>query len=83
MIISLLLSVFLSFVNFMIGLLPTTGLPAGIVSGVNGFFQYVYQFNGFFPIDMAITMIGYTAVFWGIIFAWDASHWIIRLIRGQ
>lgn len=83
MIITILLRIYLAFISFLVGTLPTGGLPSGVSSGITGFFQYVYQFNNIFPIDTALTLLGFTAIFWGIIFSWDLVKWMIHLIRGN
>jgi hypothetical protein len=83
MITGALLTILSNFFSFMIGLLPQTGLPSAINSGLAAFFQSVYQYNGFFPIDTAIQVIGYAAVFWGIVVAWKIIKYFIHLIRGN
>lgn len=83
MITSLLITLLINSANFVFGLLPTSGLPVAITTGLSNFLQYVYQFNGIFPIDTAFTLLGYTAIFWGIILLFDFGKWFIHLIRGN
>ena len=83
MIIGLLLSTILVFINFVFGLLPIADLPSGVITGINAFFASVYQFNSVFPIDTAITLLVFTAGFWAVIFLWDFFRWLIHLIRGN
>ena len=53
MILGFILQVFWGIIADALNQLPTTGLPASINSGLAAFFQFVYQFNGFFPVDTA------------------------------
>jgi len=83
MITTLLLTVFLGFFNFIVALLPTTGLPAAVNTNVAAFFQSVYGYNHVFPIDTAITLIGYAAAFWVIILLWHILKFFVHLVRGN
>jgi len=83
MITGLLLSIFLSFLNFVLGLLPTASLSSSITTGLTNFTSYVLQFNGFFPVDTAITLVGYAVAFWVLVFGFDFFKWLIHLIRGN
>jgi len=83
MITGLLLLILLSFLNFILGLFPVASVDSTVTSGVTSFVNYVYQFNGFFPVDTAITLIGLTVSFWILVFAFDFLKWVIHLIRGN
>jgi len=83
MITSLLIQTLLIFFNFILGLLPTASLNSSITAGVTNFVNYVYQFNAFFPVDTAITLLSYTVAFWVIVFLWDFLKFLLHLIRGN
>lgn len=83
MITGLFLTIFLGFLNFVFGLLPIASLNSAITSGLTSFVNYVYQYNVFFPVDTAIILIGYTALFWVLVFGFDFFKWLIHLIRGN
>jgi len=83
MITTIFLTIFLSFINFVFGLLPTANLDGSIATGLTNFVNYVYQYNGFFPIDTAIQLVIWTAAFWIVVFAFDFFKWLIHLIRGN
>jgi len=83
MITGLLLSILLGFLNFILGLLPTATLDTSLSSGITSFVTYVYQFNGFFPIDTALKLVGYAVAFWLLVFSWDFFKWVVHLIRGN
>jgi len=83
MIIGFLLTIFLGFLNFVLGLFPTASLSTSITTGLTNFVNYIYQFNGFFPVDTAITLVGYAVAFWILVFTFDFFKWLIHLIRGN
>jgi len=83
MIIGALLSLLYYVFNFLLGLLPTAGFSTSITDGIHNFFAAVYSYNGFFPIDTAFTLIGFSVTFWLIVFSWDFIKWLTHLIRGN
>lgn len=83
MILTLIFSVFFGFVNFCLNLFPTATLNSSISTGLTNFVAYAYQFNTFFPIDTAITLLGYAVGFWTLVFLWDILQWLIHLVRGN
>lgn len=83
MIPDLFINLFYHFVTFFVNLLPVASLSTTVTTGITTFFNNVYQFNGIFPIDTAITIIGLTLGLFGIVFLWDMVKWIIHLIRGN
>jgi len=83
MITGLLLTILLTFLNFILGLLPTASLNSSITTNFNAFISYVYQFNSIFPVDTAIVLVQYTVAFWVLVFLFDFLKWLIHLIRGN
>jgi len=83
MITGLLITLFTGFINFVLGLLPSGGLNAAVNTNLQNFFQYVYQYNGFFPVDTALTLLGWSVGFWLLVFLFDFLKWLIHLIRGN
>lgn len=83
MITGLLLTIFLSFFNFVLSLLPIASLDSAITTNLTNFVNYVFQFNGYFPIDTAIQLVSYAVGFWVIVFTFDFFKYIIHLIRGN
>jgi len=83
MILGLLITILLTFFNYIVGLLPTASLDSSVTSGITSFVNYIYQFNTFFPVDTAVLLLKYTAAFWLLVFTFDFFKWIIHLIRGN
>jgi len=83
MITSFFLTIFLNFLIFVLGLLPTANLDASVTSTLTNFVNYVMQFNGYFPIDTALTLLEWTVGFWLLVFAFDFFKWITHLVRGN
>lgn len=83
MIIDAILNLFFNIINFLIGLLPMSGFPVSIMTGIHNFFTSIYQYNGIFPIDTAFFLIGWAVTFWSIVLVWEIINWIIKMFRGN
>lgn len=83
MIVSVILNLFYSIVNFFANRLPTTGIPTDVTSGVTNFFNFVYDYNSLLPVNTIFYILGLTVVFWAIILGWDFFKWLIHLGRGN
>jgi uncharacterized membrane protein YozB (DUF420 family) len=83
MIIGIIIDIFTSIVNFFVGLLPTTGFPESVTSGITGLVQSAYGFNNIFPVDTLLIVLGLALTFEAIILGWNGSKYVIQLIRGN
>ena len=83
MITSLFINAFLGFFNFLVAFLPTGNFSVDVQNGITTFFNQAYAWNSIFPLDTAFTVLKWTVYFWGIIFLWDFSKYILHLIRGN
>ena len=83
MIITLILMIILTLINFLLARLPASNLPDGFTSAVHDFLQSGYQFNSFLPIDTAYMLLAWTATFWGMVGIWYIIKWVIHLFRGN
>ena len=83
MIVDVFLNLFYTFCNYLVSLLPKTGFPTSVNTGISNFFTSVYQYNSIFPIDTAITILSLTAGFFGLVMLWEIIKWIIHLVRGN
>jgi len=71
MIVGFLLTILLTFLNVILGLLPVATLDSAISTALTNFINYVYQFNAYFPIDTAIQLVKYSVAFWILVFSFD------------
>jgi len=83
MLITFLLDILFAFLNTIFGALAAVVSFVGLNAGISAFFAWVYQFNGFLPIDTAYRYIGYTVYFWLAVFLFDFFKWVIHLVRGN
>lgn len=76
-------TIFYYFVHTLLSILPQVGFSATVQNKILAFFQYVYQYNSFFPIDEAIVVLQLAFVFFGFVLLFDIIKWLIHLIRGN
>lgn len=77
------LSIFYSFVSFLVGFLPTGTLPASIASSFAYFMGLVNSFSYFVPVATLLQAALLVLAFDGALFLWSFINWIIRKIPGM
>lgn len=77
------LTLFNSFINLLLGLLPTGDLPTEISSAIMYFFAVANQFTYVFPVYTLIQAIIVVLIFDGVVLLWQAINWIIRKVPGM
>lgn len=82
MIITFLLTIFYSFILFLIGLLPVGVLPVGISTALIYIIGVVNSFNWFFPITDLFAVLFIALIFEAAVLLWHFINWVYRLIRG-
>jgi hypothetical protein len=83
MITALLLTIILTFFNFIFGLLSGVLVWTGVSTAFVDLINYTYQFNSILPIDTALQVLKYTTDFWILVFTWDFLKMLLHLIRGN
>jgi len=81
MIIGFFLSLFYTFISFIVGLLPTSAFPSEISSAITTFWSYVNLFSMVVPVQTIITVLGLSFTYLATLLVWDAFHWVLRRIR--
>jgi len=87
MIIGFFLSLFLSILQFVIGLLPaatgTLAFPAAITTAVATIGYYMNAWSYIFPVSTLLSVLVVAFLFHGAVFVWHFFHMIMRYIRGR
>jgi len=74
------ISVFASILSFVVGFLPTIAFPTEITAAVLYIWSFVNLFSMVIPVQTILTVMLLMFSYYGIIFLWDAGHWLIRRI---
>jgi uncharacterized membrane protein YdfJ with MMPL/SSD domain len=83
MIVTFFLQIAYSFLNFLVGLLPTGGsFPASWTSGIATVWGAVNVFSFIVPVGVLVTALGIAVTFHLFVFSWKFLHWLWSLIRG-
>jgi len=77
------LSIFSSFVNLLVGLLPTGNLPANMSTAFAYFIGVANTFNYVFPLATLLEALAVVLIFDGAVMLWHFVNWIIRKIPGM
>ena len=77
------LSITVSFVGFLIGLLPYGEISTNFTSAINYVVGVLNTFNYLLPISTLFTVLGLVVAFDIALWFWQFSKWITRLIRGH
>lgn len=83
MITAFILTIFLGFVNFVVGFLPTGNLPAAIGTAFTYFISLLNTFSFVIPVDTLLQAAAVILVFDGVMVLWYFINWIIRKIPGM
>jgi len=83
MITTFLLQIAYNFLSFLLGLLPTGGLPSQIAAAFSYFMGVVNTFSYVIPIATLLQAAVVIAVFDGALLLWAFINWIIRKIPGM
>jgi len=82
MIITAILNLIYSLVNFLLSFLPIGNIPSGISDGISYIVGVMNTFNYFFPIGTLFAVLAITVTFELAVFVYHFSMWIYRLVRG-
>jgi len=77
------LSIFYSFVNFLVSFLPSGSLPSGVSTAVTYFWGVVNTFSYLLPLDTLLQALLVVFAFEFAIMLWAFLNWIIRKIPGM
>lgn len=83
MITGFLLSILVAFVTFLIQLLPVGGLPSGVTDAITYIAGVMNTFNFILPISTLFTILTFGLSFQFVIWLWEFSMWIMRMVRGN
>jgi hypothetical protein len=83
MISTILLSILLTFLTFITGLLPIGHLPGEMTTAFAFFFGIANQFTYVFPIYTLMQALAVFLIFDGVVLLWHFVQWIIRKIPGM
>jgi len=83
MITGAILLVFISLASVVFSWLPVGGLPTSVNTSFQSLIGYLYVFNGIFPIDTLMNLLGYSLIGLAGIFAFKAFLWLISFIPGE
>lgn len=83
MIVTLILTILYSFLNFIVGVLPAGHLPTAITTAFAYFMGLLNSFSFFIPVDTLLQAAGVVLVFDGAMIVWYFVNWIIRKIPGM
>lgn len=75
------LSILLTAVSFIVGLLPVIAFPAQITAGIVWFWSYVNLFSMVIPVQTIVTLIGVMTTYYVVKLLWQAFHWIMRRFK--
>ena len=82
MITSLILSIFLTFLNYIIGLLPVGSLPAQVSEALTYFLSKLGMLSTFLPVSTFLLVFKYVVDFEIVVLGLKLFLWIISKIRG-
>jgi hypothetical protein len=76
------ITMFFNVISYILGFFPTGGFPADVASSLSVAVGSIYIFNGFFPIDTLLVLVGWSIIIQGIVLVILFSFMIINKIRG-
>jgi len=77
------LALFHLFLEALIALLPnSTGFSAAFQTDLTNLFHSAYAWNGIFPIDTLLQVLGLMVAFELAVFGYKLVRWIISVVRG-
>jgi hypothetical protein len=83
MIIGLLLTCIITFVNFIFGILAGMAYTFNVADEFVNLINYIYGFNSIFPIDTMLTLLTWSLRLWLVIGTFYFFKWLIHLLRGN
>jgi len=83
MIVTFILQIFISFVNLIIGILPSGHLPTEVLTAFAYFVGLLNSFSFIVPVDTLIQAALVVLVFDGAMGGWYFLNWVIRKIPGM
>jgi len=83
MITTFLLQILSSFLNFIVGLLPTGNLPTAISSSITSIWGYVNAFSYVVAVQTLIQVVVLVIAFDIGMLLWHLIQWIIRKVPGM
>lgn len=81
MIVGAFLSILLSALTFIVGLLPVIAFPTQITSAFLTIWGYVNLFSMVIPVGTLVTIIGLSLTYEVTKLLWKLVHWIMRRVR--
>lgn len=82
MITSALILIPLRLLSFLVDLLPTASLPAGVSSAISSTIGYTAGWNQYFPIDTLLAVLGLALSFRFALWGLELSVRLYGLVRG-
>lgn len=83
MIITGILILITAFISKVASFLPAGSLPENVSSSLDYVVGWLHAFEGFFPVQTLITLIGYMIVVELSIVLWGFIKWLINVLRGS
>jgi len=83
MIVTFILTILYSFINLLLGILPTGHIPAGFTNAFAYFMGLVNAYSYVVPIGTLLAAAAVVLVFDGALMLWYFINWIIRKIPGM
>jgi len=83
MITTFILTIFSSFLNFLVGFLPTGSIPQGFTDAVSYFFGALNAFSYIFPVSTLFTCLLLYLAFDLAVLLWHLFNWVIKKIPGM
>jgi hypothetical protein len=83
MITTFILTLFNSFLSFLLQFLPTGTLPSGLVSAIGYFWSAINSFSYIFPVGTLLLALLFLVAFDFAIVFWHFIQWVIRKIPGM
>jgi len=77
------LTIFSSFIGFVLGFLPTGNLPAAVTTAFAYFVGLLNAFSFVIPVDTLLQAAAVVLIFDGAMVVWYIINWIIRKIPGM
>lgn len=79
MIITIIITIFLFFVNAILFIFPNGGVfPTGFTQGMSQVWFTIRSWDFLLPVDAIIQCLAIAFIWWTFLFIWGAIHWILR-----
>jgi len=75
------LSILLTALSFVVGLLPVIAFPTQITAGIVWFWSYVNLFSMVIPVGTIVTLIGIMTTYYVVKLLWQLAHWALRRFK--